>query len=94
MKHISINNRKEAFARVKTDGLLKDADWKLTDGLSVLFEEKLPDGTKDDLERRAAVRQFRRDLSTVDIDRKLWTETTRLTTSTRCQPRSRAVAAG
>ena len=28
----------EAFARVKIDGLLKDAGWNLTDGVSVLFE--------------------------------------------------------
>lgn len=138
-----MNDRKEAFARVKIDGLLKDAGWDLADGSSVLFEEKLSDGRKadyvlcdrqgrptaaleaknasvdvvaaqdqgrhyaeqlgvpfvflsngegvwfldretdaharridgfygqDDLERRAAVRRFRRDLSTVDIDRKI-----------------------
>ena len=139
----SMNHRKEAFARVKIDDLLKDAGWNLADGSSVLFEEKLADGTKadyvlcdrqgrpmavleaknasvdlvaaqgqgrhyaeqlgvpfvflsngeevwlldretdaharridgfygqDDLERRAAVRQFRRDLSTVGIDRNI-----------------------
>lgn len=139
----SMSHTKEAFARVKIDDLLKDAGWNLTDGSSVLFEEKLTDGTEadyvlcdrqgrpmaaleakrasinvieaqnqgrhyaeqlgvpfvflsngeeiwlldretdahahridgfygqDDLERRTAVRQFRRDLSTVDIDRKI-----------------------
>lgn len=139
----SMPDTNEAFARVKIDDLLKDAGWSLTDGWSVLFEEKLVDGTKadyvlcnrqgrpmavveakrasvdlvaardqgrhyaellgvpfvflsngeevwfldretdaharridgfygqDDLERQTAVRQFRRDLSTVDIDRKI-----------------------
>ena len=38
----------EAFARVKIDGLLKDAGWNLTDGVSVLFEHALPDGTQAD----------------------------------------------
>ena len=38
----------EAFARVKIDALLKDADWNLTDGSSVLFEHVLPDGTQAD----------------------------------------------
>ncbi len=38
----------EAFARVKIDALLKDAGWDLTDGMSVLFEHALPDGTQAD----------------------------------------------
>ena len=38
----------EAFARVKIDALLKDASWNLTDGLSVLFEHALSDGTQAD----------------------------------------------
>ncbi len=38
----------EAFSRVKIDALLKDAGWNLTDGVSVLFEHALPDGTKSD----------------------------------------------
>ena len=38
----------EAFARVKIDGLLKDAGWNLSDGVSVLFEHALPDGTQAD----------------------------------------------
>ncbi len=38
----------EAFARVKIDGLLKAAGWNLTDGVSVLFEHALPDGTQAD----------------------------------------------
>jgi type I restriction enzyme R subunit len=38
----------EAFARVKIDALLKDADWKLTDGRSVRFEYPLDDGGKAD----------------------------------------------
>lgn len=38
----------EAFARVKIDQLLKDAEWKLTDGRSVRFECPLPDGGKAD----------------------------------------------
>ena len=38
----------EAFARVKIDALLKDAGWNLTDGVSVLFEHALPDGTQAD----------------------------------------------
>ena len=38
----------EAFARVKIDGLLKDAGWNLTDGVGVLFEHALPDGTQAD----------------------------------------------
>jgi len=38
----------EAFARVKIDQLLKDTDWKLTDGRSVRFEYVLDDGGKAD----------------------------------------------
>ena len=38
----------EAFARVKIDKLLEDASWNLTDGVSVLFEQALPDGTQSD----------------------------------------------
>ncbi|HZR89960.1 MAG TPA: DEAD/DEAH box helicase family protein [Bradyrhizobium sp.] len=38
----------EAFARVKIDQLLKDADWALTDGRSVRFEYALGDGGKAD----------------------------------------------
>ncbi len=38
----------EAFSRVKMDGLLKDAGWILTDGVSVLFEHALADGTQAD----------------------------------------------
>ncbi|WP_395711743.1 DEAD/DEAH box helicase family protein [Reyranella sp.] len=38
----------EAFARVKIDQLLRDADWKLTDGRSVRYEYPLDDGGKAD----------------------------------------------
>ena len=38
----------EAFSRVKIDALLKDAGWDLTDGVSVLFEQTLPDGSRAD----------------------------------------------
>ena len=38
----------EAFARVKIDQLLKDTEWKLTDGRSVRFEYPLDDGGKAD----------------------------------------------
>ena len=38
----------EAFSRVKIDALLRDAGWNLTDGVSVLFEHVLPDGTQAD----------------------------------------------
>lgn len=38
----------EAFARVKIDALLKDAEWALTDGRSVRFEYPLDDGGKAD----------------------------------------------
>jgi hypothetical protein len=38
----------EPFARVKIDQLLRDAGWRLTDGLSVRFEYVLDDGGKAD----------------------------------------------
>ena len=38
----------EAFARVKIDDLLKDAGWNLTDGVSVLFEHTLQNGSRAD----------------------------------------------
>ncbi len=38
----------EAFARVKIDQLLKDAEWRLTDGLSVRYEYPLDDGGRAD----------------------------------------------
>ncbi|MYI18949.1 MAG: restriction endonuclease subunit R, partial [Acidimicrobiia bacterium] len=38
----------EAFSRVKIDALLEDASWNLTDGVSVLFEHTLPDGSRAD----------------------------------------------
>jgi hypothetical protein len=38
----------EAFARIKIDQLLKDADWRLTDGLSVRYEYPLDDGGRAD----------------------------------------------
>jgi type I restriction enzyme R subunit len=38
----------EAFARVKIDQLLRDTDWRLTDGRSVRFEYVLDDGGKAD----------------------------------------------
>ena len=38
----------EAFARVKIDQLLKDTEWRLTDGLSVRFEYPLGDGGRAD----------------------------------------------
>lgn len=37
----------EAFARVKIDQLLKDADWNLSDGRSVRFEYPFDDGKAD-----------------------------------------------
>ena len=49
LNQTSTNDREEAFARVKIDGLLKDAGWNLADGASVLFEEKLADGTESGL---------------------------------------------
>ncbi len=38
----------EAFARVRIDQLLRDADWRLTDGRSVRYEYPLDDGGKAD----------------------------------------------
>lgn len=38
----------EAFARIKIDQLLKDTDWRLTDGISVRFEYPLDDGGRAD----------------------------------------------
>ena len=38
----------EAFSRVKIDALLADAGWDLTDGISVLFEHALGDGSRAD----------------------------------------------
>lgn len=38
----------EAFARIKIDALLKDAGWRLTDGLSVRYEYPLDDGRRAD----------------------------------------------
>ena len=38
----------EAFSRVKIDALLADAGWNLTDGVSVLFEHALSDGSRAD----------------------------------------------
>jgi type I restriction enzyme R subunit len=33
-----------AFARIEIDQLLKDTDWRLTDGISVRYEYPLDDG--------------------------------------------------
>ena len=38
----------QAFARVKIDALRRVAGWELTDGVSVLFEQALPDGAQPD----------------------------------------------
>ena len=38
----------EAFSRVRIDTLLADAGWDLTDGVGVLFEHALPDGSRAD----------------------------------------------
>ena len=43
-----MNSTTEAYACVKIDALLTDAGWSLTDGVSVLFENTLPDGTQAD----------------------------------------------
>ena len=56
-----MNGTTEAFARVKIDKLLEDAGWNLTDGVSVLFEHALPNGTQSDYvwcERRARFTGF------------------------------------
>ena len=47
-----MNGTTEAFARVKIDKLLEDAGWNLTDGVSVLFEHALPDGTRQSHSRQ------------------------------------------
>ena len=36
----------EAFSRVRIDAPLADAGWNLADGVSVLFEHALPDGSR------------------------------------------------
>lgn len=38
----------EAFSRVKIDAFLKDVGWNLSDGMNVLFEHALPDGSRAD----------------------------------------------
>lgn len=38
----------EAFARIKIDQLLKDTDWRLTDGISMRYEYPLDDGGRAD----------------------------------------------
>lgn len=38
----------EAFARIKIDQLLKDTEWRLTDGISVRYEYPLDDGGRAD----------------------------------------------
>ena len=43
-----MNQATEAFSRVKIDALLEDAGWNLTDGVSVLFEHALADGSRAD----------------------------------------------
>ena len=43
-----MNGTTEASARVKIDKPLEDAGWNQTDGVSVLFEYALPDGTQSD----------------------------------------------
>ena len=43
-----MNQTTEAFSRVKIDALLTHAGWNLTDGVSVLFEHALPDGSRAD----------------------------------------------
>ena len=45
---IGMNGATESYARVKIDALLKDAGWGLTNGVSVLLEHALPDGTQAD----------------------------------------------
>jgi type I restriction enzyme, R subunit len=45
---LAIGVTNEAFARVKIDQLLRDIDWRLTDGRSVRFEYPLDDGGKAD----------------------------------------------
>ena len=38
----------QAFARVKIDALQRVAGWILTDGVSIRFKTRLPDGTQSD----------------------------------------------
>ena len=63
----------EAFARVKIDQLLRDADWRLTDGRSVRFEYVLDDGGKADyalfdrLGRALAVLEAKRTSASVNL---------------------------
>ena len=45
---VRMSQTTEAFSRVKIDALLKDAGWHFTDGVSVLFEHVLPDGSRAD----------------------------------------------
>lgn len=40
--------RSEAFSRTKIDALLRDVGWPISDGVTVLFEHPLPDGTRAD----------------------------------------------
>lgn len=40
--------KNEAFARIKIDQLLKDADWRLTDGRSVVYEYPFDNGGRAD----------------------------------------------
>ena len=44
----SLAGTTEAFSRVRIDALLADAGWSLADGVSVLFEHTLPDGSRAD----------------------------------------------
>ena len=43
-----MNGTTEASARVKIDKPLEEPGWNLPDGVSVLFEHVLPDGTQSD----------------------------------------------
>ena len=43
-----VTGNTEAFSRVRIDALLADAGWSLADGVSVLFEHTLPDGSRAD----------------------------------------------
>ena len=68
----------EAFARLEIDGLLRDAGWNLADGVSVLFEHALLDGTQTDYALATGRNvQWRRSKPSVPG-------------STRSQPRTRA----
>ena len=50
----------EAFARIKIDQLLKDTDWRLTDGISVRYEYPLDDGGRADWTTGQASPRFTR----------------------------------